>query len=44
MRICMTPEEFDSQLESAKTEAIKSFNDDIMLIEKYVDTPRYVHN
>jgi len=37
----MTEEEFESQLESAKTEGMKSFGDDIMLIEKFVETPRY---
>ena len=41
MRICLTASEFDEQLESAKREAIKSFGDDIMLIEKFVETPRY---
>jgi 3-methylcrotonyl-CoA carboxylase alpha subunit len=41
MRIAMTEEEFESQLESAKTEGMKSFGDDIMLIEKFVETPRY---
>lgn len=38
----MTEEEFESQLESAKTEGMKSFGDDIMLIEKFVETPRYL--
>lgn len=42
MRIAMTESEFDSQLESAKTEGMKSFGDDIMLIEKFVETPRHV--
>lgn len=37
----MTASEFDEQLESAKREAMKSFNDDIMLIEKFIETPRY---
>ena len=41
MRICMTDAEFETQLESARREAVKSFNDDVMLIEKYVDRPRY---
>ena len=40
MRIAMNPEEFDAQLESAKREGIKSFGDDVMLIEKFVETPR----
>ncbi|KAG1680488.1 Methylcrotonoyl-CoA carboxylase subunit alpha, mitochondrial [Nymphon striatum] len=42
MRIAMNKEEFQSQLESARNEAMKSFNDDIMLIEKFVETPRHV--
>ena len=42
MRIAMEEEEFLSQLSSAKNEALKSFNDDIMLIEKFVVNPRHV--
>ena len=42
MRIAMTPGEFDAQLESAKREGIKSFGDDVMLIEKFVQQPRLV--
>lgn len=41
MRIVMKPEEFDDALESARRESLKSFNDDNMLVEKFVDTPRY---
>lgn len=33
--------EFDQQLESAKRESLKSFGDDAMLVEKYVQRPRY---
>ena len=40
MRIAYHKEEFLSQLQSAKTEALKSFNNDEMLIEKYVEKPR----
>lgn len=36
----MEPGEFQSQLESARREALKSFGDDVMLVEKYIDTPR----
>ncbi|XP_045632559.1 methylcrotonoyl-CoA carboxylase subunit alpha, mitochondrial isoform X2 [Ursus americanus] len=39
MRIVRSEEEFQEQLESARREAKKSFNDDAMLIEKFVDTP-----
>ncbi|WAR03542.1 MCCA-like protein [Mya arenaria] len=42
MRIAMTDSEFDSQLESARREAMKSFGDQVMLIEKFVEMPRHV--
>uniref|UniRef100_A0A8C4MA41 Methylcrotonoyl-CoA carboxylase subunit alpha, mitochondrial n=1 Tax=Equus asinus asinus TaxID=83772 RepID=A0A8C4MA41_EQUAS len=42
MRIVRSEKEFQEQLESARREAKKSFNDDAMLIEKFVDTPRHV--
>ncbi|KAL8682215.1 MAG: hypothetical protein Q9224_006796, partial [Gallowayella concinna] len=42
MRIAMTVDEFDSQLESAKSEARSSFGDDVMLVEKYITTPRHI--
>ncbi|XP_018879964.3 methylcrotonoyl-CoA carboxylase subunit alpha, mitochondrial isoform X1 [Gorilla gorilla gorilla] len=42
MRIVRSEQEFQEQLESARREAKKSFNDDAMLIEKFVDTPRHV--
>ena len=38
----MTEAEFDEQLESARREAMKSFGDQVMLIEKFVEMPRYV--
>lgn len=38
----MKPEEFQEQLESARREAMKSFGDDVMLIEKFVERPRHV--
>jgi len=38
----MTSDEFSSQLASAKNEAMKSFNDDVMLVEKFVVNPRHV--
>lgn len=37
----MTESEFDEQLESARREAMKSFGDQVMLIEKFVEMPRY---
>ncbi|XP_036782591.2 methylcrotonoyl-CoA carboxylase subunit alpha, mitochondrial isoform X2 [Manis pentadactyla] len=42
MRIVRAEKEFQEQLESARREATKSFSDDAMLIEKFVDTPRHV--
>ncbi|XP_077847839.1 methylcrotonoyl-CoA carboxylase subunit alpha, mitochondrial isoform X13 [Macaca mulatta] len=42
MRIVRSEQEFQEQLESARREAKKSFNDDAVLIEKFVDTPRHV--
>ena len=41
MRIAMDESEFKDQLESARREAMKAFADDVMLIEKYIDTPRF---
>ncbi|XP_041482907.1 methylcrotonoyl-CoA carboxylase subunit alpha, mitochondrial-like [Lytechinus variegatus] len=42
MRIVKTEADFDEALESAMREAKKSFDDDIMLVEKFVETPRHV--
>lgn len=42
MRISMSPEDFDEQLESARREAMKSFADDVMLLEKFIVDPRHV--
>lgn len=42
MRIAMKPGEFKEQLDSARREAMKSFGDEVMLVEKYIDTPRLV--
>jgi len=42
MRIAATEAVFEEQLESAKREAMKSFGDEVMLIEKYVETPRHI--
>ncbi|KAJ3059491.1 Methylcrotonoyl-CoA carboxylase subunit alpha, mitochondrial, partial [Quaeritorhiza haematococci] len=42
MRIVEKPEDFDLMLESAKREAIKSFADDAVLVEKYIVRPRHV--
>ncbi|XP_028856287.1 methylcrotonoyl-CoA carboxylase subunit alpha, mitochondrial [Denticeps clupeoides] len=42
MRIARSEADFHEQLESARREARKSFNDDVMLIEKFVENPRHV--
>jgi len=42
MRIAMTEDVFETQLESAKMEGMKSFGDDVMLLEKFVVDPRHV--
>ncbi|KAI9008359.1 carbamoyl-phosphate synthase L chain, ATP binding domain-containing protein [Gaertneriomyces semiglobifer] len=42
MRIVEKQEDFELMLESAKREAIKSFGDDQVLIEKYIVRPRHV--
>lgn len=42
MRIAMTADDFDSQLISAKSEAQSSFGDEVMLVEKYITTPRHI--
>ena len=34
--------DFDSSLEMARSESRKSFSDDNMLLEKFVETPRLV--
>ncbi|KAF3913595.1 Dihydroorotase [Dactylellina cionopaga] len=42
MRIARSKEEFPDMLESAKTEARNSFGDDVVLVEKYITTPRHI--
>lgn len=42
MRIAMTPDVFEDQLRSAKSEAKSSFGDDVMLVEKYITVPRHI--
>ncbi|KAJ5908181.1 Methylcrotonoyl-CoA carboxylase subunit alpha [Penicillium taxi] len=42
MRIATTKAEFQAQLESAKSEALNSFGDDHVLVEKYITTPRHI--
>ena len=42
MRIVHTEAEFHEQLDAAKREAMKGFNDDHMIVEKYVVHPRHI--
>ena len=42
MRIAWKESEFDEQLASARNEAKKSFGNDDMLVEKFVERPRHV--
>ena len=42
MRIVMNEGEFFDQLDAAKREAMKGFNDDHMIVEKYVVHPRHI--
>ncbi|TMS38897.1 hypothetical protein L596_005521 [Steinernema carpocapsae] len=42
MRIASNEEEFAEKLESARSEARKSFGNDDMLVEKFVERPRHV--
>ncbi|KAJ8332015.1 hypothetical protein SKAU_G00430090 [Synaphobranchus kaupii] len=42
MRTAHSEADFHEQLESARREARKSFNDDVMLVEKFVENPRHV--
>ena len=42
MRAVYSESEFDEALSAAKREALNSFNDDIMLVEKYLLKPRHV--
>ncbi|EUC36415.1 hypothetical protein COCCADRAFT_23845 [Bipolaris zeicola 26-R-13] len=42
MRIVKDESEFLDQLASAKSEARNSFGDEVMLVEKYITTPRHI--
>lgn len=40
MRIALNENEFMDKLEAAKSEARKSFNDDAVLLERFIQRPR----
>ncbi len=42
MRIVNSSEELESQMNAAKSEALSSFNDDKVFIEKYVSNPKHI--
>lgn len=42
MRIVQNSENFDEMLDSARREALKSFNDDNVLLEKYIKKSRHI--
>ncbi|WWC92311.1 acetyl-CoA carboxylase, biotin carboxylase subunit [Kwoniella dendrophila CBS 6074] len=42
MRIVRDPKSFEDELESAKREAIKSFSNDEVLLERWLEKPRHV--
>lgn len=42
MRAVYSEAEFDAALEAAKREAQSSFNDEVMLVEKYLQKPRHI--
>ena len=42
MRIAASKAEFQTQLQSAKSEAMNSFGDDQVLVERYITTPRHI--
>lgn len=42
MRIVRNEGEFNEMLDAAKREAMKGFNDDHVIIEKYIGKPRHI--
>ncbi|CAB0017189.1 unnamed protein product [Nesidiocoris tenuis] len=42
MRIARKSDEFLAALESAKTESLRAFGDDVVLLEKFIESPRHV--
>ena len=42
MRIVWSEDEFMDQLDAAKREAMKSFSDDHMIVEKYIERSRHI--
>jgi len=42
MRIIRNEKEFKEGFEAAKRESLKSFGDDHVIIEKYIEKPRHI--
>ncbi|MGJ8665016.1 MAG: pyruvate carboxylase [Patiriisocius sp.] len=42
MRVIQKPEELEKSFDSAKNEALNSFGDDTMFLEKYVENPKHI--
>ena len=42
MRIVRREQDFYDELEAAKREAMKSFNDQHVIVEKYIEKPRHI--
>ena len=42
IRIVRSPAEFDAALAAARTEALRSFGDDRIIVERYIERPRHV--
>ena len=42
MRIVRNEKEFNQMLEACKGEAMRSFNDDHVIVEKYIEKPRHI--
>ena len=42
IRIVRSPHEFDDALAAARTEALRSFGDDRVIVERYIERPRHV--
>lgn len=42
MRVVHQYEDFKQALESSQSEAMKAFGDDVVLIEKYIESPRHI--
>lgn len=42
MRTCATPEELNSNFEMVKRESLRAFNDDGVLVEKFIQNPHHI--